>query len=151
MKNMVLAWCCFQLPVNFPYSLLVTDSKYKECCLIFLLISAANCQTPTGFLFSIGLWMVICSLEFKLIPGPFSDVYFSCFLVSHMSLLDLWKCKSIFQHSHEFLRKRKYVLVFGRKKAFFHLSQVITIVPFLVIRTLIVEVNIKEKLHKLPF
>lgn len=151
MKNVVLAWCCFQLPVNFPISLLVTDSKYKECCLIFLLISAVNCQTLTGFLFSIGLWMVISNLEFKLIPVPFPDVYFSCCLVSNMSLLDFWKCKSIFQHSHEFLRKRKYVLVFGRKKAFIHLSQVITSIPLLVKRTLIVELNIKEKLHKLPF
>lgn len=50
-----------------------------------------------------------------------------------------------------YFRKRKYVLVFGRKKALIHLSQVITIVPFSVIRTLIVELNIKEKLHKLPF
>lgn len=50
-----------------------------------------------------------------------------------------------------YFRKRKYFLVFGRKKALVHLSQVITIVPFPVIRILSVELNIKEKLHKLPF
>lgn len=149
MKNVVLAWCCFQLPVNFPISLLVPDSKHKECFPIFLLISVVNCQILSVFLFSLGLWIVVSNLDLKLILLPFSDVNFSCYLVSHMSFLDLWKCKSIFQHSHEFLRKRKYVLVFGRKKAFIHLSQVITIVPFPIIRTLIMELNIKEKLHKL--
>lgn len=50
-----------------------------------------------------------------------------------------------------YFRKRKYFVVFDRKKALIRLSQVITIVSFLVIRILSMELNIQEKNHELPF